>query len=678
MTLKRLLSIGVLLAAFAAMPTGVRAQGGSATPSVETLFADAAAKERAVRKVLADTDPPATVLKAVRTVVADFENAVRHYPASGYADDALWRGAILSKDGFSKFHEAREQTTAIRLLKSLQARYPTSRLAKAAGPELAALIAAQPRAAAKSDISDTPPTADTPPSVPPSSDSSAAATPASRTTPPAPSKIATIKAIRRAPMGNAVRVVIELDGEVSFHDERLDNPARVFVDLAATRAVTGLVDQTLRFDEDSDLVRQIRIGRHPKDTTRVVLETAGISSYSVYPLYSPFRLVIDCLRANPEDAALSSASAAPAGLSAPPAKTPAAVATLTPRVPAAAPVVAPVSAKPLTSAAAHIPVIVKPDLWPPLETKRRSLPQAKTPIVTPSAAALLREASTVRVAKPVATAVNKVETSQPPTGSVSVGELSTPKLGEPSKNVGGGYSIARQLGLTVSRIVIDPGHGGHDPGARAGGTTEAELVLDIALKLEAELTKLPGVEVVLTRRTDDFVPLVERTAIANRENADLFLSIHANANSLSSARGVETYFLNFASNQSAAAVAARENAVSGQAMSQLPDVIKAIALNDKRDESRDFATHVQREMVSKLRPANKTLRDLGVKQAPFVVLIGAAMPSALAEVSFLTNPQDARLLKSAQYRQRIVTALFEAVRKYQTALKSAPSLAGAQ
>jgi N-acetylmuramoyl-L-alanine amidase len=105
-------------------------------------------------------------------------------------------------------------------------------------------------------------------------------------------------------------------------------------------------------------------------------------------------------------------------------------------------------------------------------------------------------------------------------------------------------------------------------------------------------------------------------------------------------------------------------------------VIKAIALNDKRDESRDFATYVQREMVGKLKPANKTLRDLGVKQAPFVVLIGAAMPSALAEVSFLTNPQDARLLKSAQYRQRIVNALFDAVRKYQTALKSTPALAG--
>ena len=224
----------------------------------------------------------------------------------------------------------------------------------------------------------------------------------------------------------------------------------------------------------------------------------------------------------------------------------------------------------------------------------------------------------------------------------------------------------------MSRIVIDPGHGGHDPGAKGAGTTEAELVLDVSLRLAQLLEKVPGLEVVLTRKTDDYVPLQERTAIANRENADLFLSIHANANSSAQAQGVETYFLNFATTLSAAAVAARENAASGQNMGELPDVVKTIALNNKLDESRDFATFVQREMVAKLRPANKAIRDLGVKQAPFVVLIGAAMPSVLAEISFMTNPQEAKLLKSSAYRQRIAEALFEAVRTYQASLKKAP------
>jgi N-acetylmuramoyl-L-alanine amidase len=250
-----------------------------------------------------------------------------------------------------------------------------------------------------------------------------------------------------------------------------------------------------------------------------------------------------------------------------------------------------------------------------------------------------------------------------------------PAATPPAKNGSGGFSIARQLGLGVSRIVIDAGHGGHDPGAQARGIVEAELVLDIALRVEKLLQKTPGVEVVLTRRTDEFVALQERTAIANREGADLFLSIHANASSSAQAHGIETYFLNFASNLSAAAVAARENAASGQAMNALPDIVKAIALNNKLDESRDFAAQIQHSMVETLGKSNKTVKDLGVKQAPFVVLIGASMPSVLAEISFVTNPQEARLLKNNNYRQRIAEALFNAIRKYQASLKSITTVA---
>jgi N-acetylmuramoyl-L-alanine amidase len=235
--------------------------------------------------------------------------------------------------------------------------------------------------------------------------------------------------------------------------------------------------------------------------------------------------------------------------------------------------------------------------------------------------------------------------------------------------------MARQLGLGVSRIVIDPGHGGHDPGAKGRGVTEAELVLDVALRLEKLLQQVSGVEVILTRRTDDFIPLPERTAIANREGADLFLSIHANASANGQAHGIETYFLNFANNQSAAAVAARENAASTQAMGGLPDFVKAIALNNKLDESRDFALHVQRAMVERQKTANKLLKDLGVKQAPFVVLIGANMPSVLAEMGFVTNAQEAKLLKANAYRQKIAESLFNAIRKYQTSLKHVSTVA---
>jgi N-acetylmuramoyl-L-alanine amidase len=245
--------------------------------------------------------------------------------------------------------------------------------------------------------------------------------------------------------------------------------------------------------------------------------------------------------------------------------------------------------------------------------------------------------------------------------------LSSPPAA-PARNLAGGFSMARQLGLGVSRIVIDPGHGGHDPGAKGSGITEAALVLDIALRLEQLLAQDPGVKVVLTRRTDQFISLEERTAIANREGADLFLSIHANASASAQVGGVETYFLDFATTARAASVAARENAASGQAMNALPDFVKAIALNNKLDESRDFATYVQRAMMQKLKGGNTAVRDLGVKQAPFVVLIGASMPSVLAEVSFVTNEQEAKLLRGESYRQRIADALAQAIQKYQVSL----------
>src|SRR5262249_57188193 len=181
--------------------------------------------------------------------------------------------------------------------------------------------------------------------------------------------------------------------------------------------------------------------------------------------------------------------------------------------------------------------------------------------------------------------------------------------------------------------------------------------------------------VVMTRDTDVFIPLEERTAIANRADADLFLSIHANASRNQQERGIETYFLNFAMNPEAEAVAARENASSGITMHNLPDIVRTVALNNKISESRDFAETVQKSMVKRLGPRNRTLRDLGVKQAPFVVLIGAGMPSVLAEISFVTNKQEGTLLKTNAYRQQIAQALVDAILTYQQGLKRMNAIA---
>lgn len=204
---------------------------------------------------------------------------------------------------------------------------------------------------------------------------------------------------------------------------------------------------------------------------------------------------------------------------------------------------------------------------------------------------------------------------------------------------------------------------------------ESDLTLDIAQRLEKLFLAEPGIEVVLTRRTDEFIPLEERTAIANREGADLFLSIHANTSRSTSASGIETYFLSFAGTPEAEAVAARENSAHGGEMHKLPDMIRAIALNNKLDESRDLAGMVQESLVARLRRSNKAVVNRGVKKAPFVVLIGAEMPSVLAEVSFLTNRQEQQLLKTPGYKDRIAEALHAAVMRYRRSLKGAAAIA---
>jgi N-acetylmuramoyl-L-alanine amidase len=382
----------------------------------------------------------------------------------------------------------------------------------------------------------------------------------------------TLRAIRREALPEALRVTIELDREIPFREERIDGPARVFVDLQNARPGDSLKDATIPVDDD--VVRQIRVGRPLNSRTRVVFDLVGNAPYSVYALYNPYRIVIDFERRRD--------------------------ARGTPPLPPS-----PLSARAASTATA---------------------PAAVPPV-------------------------------------------------PPAANGGGGFSLSRQLGLGVARIVIDPGHGGYDPGAKVKGLTEADLVLDVALRLEKLLKKQKNVDVVLTRRSNAYVTLEERTAIANKSEADLFLSIHANASASATVRGVETYFLNFAPNAEAEATAARENAASSRSMRELPDILEAIALNNKREESRDLAAIVQGALYERLRKVNRSLRNLGVKQAPFVVLIGASMPAILAEIAFMTNSQEATLLKTEKYRQQIAEALLAGVMRYQESLKKVPAVA---
>ena len=245
----------------------------------------------------------------------------------------------------------------------------------------------------------------------------------------------------------------------------------------------------------------------------------------------------------------------------------------------------------------------------------------------------------------------------------------------PSANSSGDFSLGRQLGLGISRVVLDPGHGGYDPGAQTGALTESALVLDIAIRLEARLEAETDIEVVLTRRDDAYLPLRARTDVANSVGADLFLSIHANAASDRNAGGIETYYLDLATHPDAQRVAARENASFREGMHDLPTLVRSITMRNKQDESRDLAETVQRNLVGSMRELHPGVQDLGVKQAPFVVLIDANMPSVLAEISFLTNQEDAAFLATDAYRDRIADALLRSILEYQRTLKPPTSFA---
>jgi N-acetylmuramoyl-L-alanine amidase len=229
----------------------------------------------------------------------------------------------------------------------------------------------------------------------------------------------------------------------------------------------------------------------------------------------------------------------------------------------------------------------------------------------------------------------------------------------------GETSLMRALGLKIGRIVIDAGHGGHDSGTLgAGGIEEKDVVLDVALRLGKLLHDRLGAEIVYTRADDTFIPLETRTAIANKAQADLFISIHANSSTDESARGVEVYYLNFTSDPEAMKVASRENAVSTESVHELSDLVKKIALKDKIDESKELASDVDASLYAGLRKGNPEMRNRGVKKAPFVVLIGANMPSILAEISFVTNPDDAAKLETAAYRERVAESLYKGIARY--------------
>ena len=244
-----------------------------------------------------------------------------------------------------------------------------------------------------------------------------------------------------------------------------------------------------------------------------------------------------------------------------------------------------------------------------------------------------------------------------------------PSLPQPPKPAKSGSSIIRQLGLGIQRVVIDPGHGGKDPGCVGkSGIREKKIVLDVATRLKNILESKENLEVIMTRESDIFLDPESRTVIANQKQADLFISIHANANRSRKLSGIESFYLNFSQDPSVIETAARENATSTKNISEMKDIIEKIVQNSKIVESKELADSIQKSLVKNLSQKYSNVRSLGVKGGPFWVLIGGEMPSVLVEISHLSNPTEEKRLKSPQYRQRVAQGIYEGIIDYVNSL----------
>ena len=460
---------------------------------------------------------------------------------------------------------------------------------------------------------------------------------------------AKLTGIRHWETAGVLRVAIDLERDVKFAAQRIENPDRIVLDLDEAIPGPDLAGKSL--DVNDGPLQKIRVAPSRKGKTRLVLDVNDITDYRAFLLQDPSRLIIDIRgREVPGKLASTSASSPSEAVQPTPSATSPSPKSAKSREPAASSTVnfrAPKAAESVTPKRRIVEAEDddEDDAETIVHTFQKSVSN-KAPVTNASTTTKVRAAANKRKSK---SAEIDAREAQP--------------------TAHGDRSLIRALGLKISRIVIDPGHGGHDTGTIGPrGLQEKDLVLEVSRRLGNLLLARMGADVVYTRTDDTFIPLETRTALANQQQADLFVSIHANSSHDPDARGVETYYLNFTSSKEALEVAARENAVSDNGIHELQDLVKKITLKDKIEESREFAVDVQRSLHGGLAAKVPAIRDRGVKQAPFIVLIGANMPSILAEISFVSNPLDERRLRTVEYRQKIAESLYRGIAKYVSGL----------
>ena len=639
--------------------------------------------------------------KILNGAIAQYKFLRREYPGSKYRCDALFTIGEIYKDDLNDPEQAR--ATFTEFLK----RYPHNRLAEDAQQAVAELdkeAAAEKKAEKKSgkEIATRKENrgegkagnrnGDTrnrdgkeAQSARSDDDESAPAEAAAVPSPePRSKRLPRVTAIRHWSTPDYTRVAIDLESEIKFGSQRISNPDRIFFDLRDTKLASTLVGKS--FDVDDGFLKKIRVAQFQPGRTRVVLEVDDLSDYEAFLLPNPYRLIIDIHGKDGSKSARGKVPAAreTADVEAPPTgrakaddddeTSPADAALADGAAPATKTKVkddlrAEAGKAPVTTADVNddAKVVAKsadsakqglPDLPKRIDNKREA------PLPTKVVVNNYDDDDEAEAAPRHTTSQKRYRSSSKLVASDKTSNSDVDSR-EARPTARGDRSLIRALGLKIGKIVIDPGHGGHDTGTIGpNGLEEKDLVLEVGRRLGKLLETRLGAEVVYTRKNDTFIPLETRTAIANQQRADLFISIHANSSRDPDARGVETYYLNFTSSPEALEVAARENAVSEQSIYQLQDLVKKIALKEKIEESREFAGDVQESLHSGLAAKSPAIRNRGVKKAPFIVLIGANMPSILAEISFVSNPTDEHRLETSEYRERIAESLYHGIAKY--------------
>lgn len=621
-------------------------------------------------------------LEQYKLVADTFKSVHRASPASGYCDDALLSAANIYARMASRFGEDPYKKRAIDAYKYVISQYPYSKRLDEASEAIRKLEAGEPVFLAE------PTAAEDDADVAPVREDAVEISASDDVEPPAPEPVAapaaTATAVRYAPSSGSsqtvavgqkvelspsrmresvaqiddlrywrhpeyLRIVVQLDDFVPFKYDALASPPRLYFDLFSAK-LTGDLARGVSIDVPEDpVVSAIRFGQNRESKARLVLDLAEDAVFDVAWLSNPPRMVLEI---RPKNGAPKPANRA------------------TEQVAKAAP---PVKQRTFDDAMADAKKLQ--------EAAERDKPTA-TGFLPSARAASLPPSVPVRTAvQPSDLAVGSTDPA-PTMAKVSPPSEAAPRPRDPEplnlaapkpadSPTAGSQGLIRALGLKIGRVVIDAGHGGHDTGMIGpSGLREKDVVLDIALELGRLVEKNLGAEVVYTRSDDTYTKPAARTKVANEAKADLFISVHANASSVRSVRGIETYYLNLTTDAWAMKVASRENAASDRSVHELRDLLGKIAQQDRVAESREFATKMQAAIFSGLTKSTSGLRNRGVRQAPLIVLIGAQMPAILAEVGFLSNPTDEKLFKDKAYRRQVAGHLYDGIAAYMATLSN--------